>query len=108
MSEIVKAESTLTARYQTTIPDIVRKTLGLEKKDKICYAIQDDGTVAITRSPAINQDPLVDKFLQFLAEDIQQNPQSIQTITPSKIQQIHSLVGNLEVDLSAPLIDEEE
>ena len=108
MSEIVKAESTLTARYQTTIPDIVRKTLGLEKKDKICYVIQDDGTVVITRSPTIHQDPLVERFLQFLADDLQQNPHSIQTIAPSKIQQIHSLVGNLEVDLNAPLNDEEE
>jgi antitoxin PrlF len=108
MNEIVKAESTLTDRYQTTIPDIVRQTLGLEKRDKIQYIIQNDGTVAITRGSAINQDPLVEKFLQFLAQDIQQNPQSIQTITNSKIEHIRSLVGNLEVDLDAPLIDEEE
>jgi antitoxin PrlF len=107
VKEIVKTESTLTARYQTTIPDIVRKTLGLEKRDKICYVIQDDGTVVITRSPTIDQDPLVARFLQFLADDLQQNPPSIQTITPLKIQQIHFLVGNLEVDLNAP-IDEEE
>ncbi|MFM7907200.1 MAG: type II toxin-antitoxin system PrlF family antitoxin, partial [Microcystis sp.] len=28
-------ESTLTDRYQTTIPDSVRKALGLNKRDKI-------------------------------------------------------------------------
>jgi antitoxin PrlF len=108
MNEIVKAESTLTDRYQTTIPDLVRQTLGLEKRDKIRYLIQNDGTVTIARSPALNQDPVVDKFLQFLAQDIQQNPQSIQTITNSQIEHICSLVGNLEVDLNASLVDEEE
>ncbi|MFM6063282.1 MAG: type II toxin-antitoxin system PrlF family antitoxin, partial [Microcystis panniformis] len=36
-------ESTLTDRYQTTIPDSVRKVLGLNKRDKICYNIQPDG-----------------------------------------------------------------
>ncbi|MEY2976080.1 MAG: HtaR suppressor protein, partial [Cyanobacteriota bacterium] len=42
-------ESTLTDRYQTTIPDPVRKALGLNKRDKICYTIQPDGKVWISR-----------------------------------------------------------
>jgi antitoxin PrlF len=106
MSEIVKAESTLTDRYQTTIPDLVRQTLGLQKRDKIRYIIQSDGTVTIARGAAINQDPLVEKFFQFLAEDIQKNPHLIQTITNAKIEHIQALVGNLEVDLDAPLEEE--
>jgi bifunctional DNA-binding transcriptional regulator/antitoxin component of YhaV-PrlF toxin-antitoxin module len=32
MSELIQAESTLTQRYQTTIPYVVRQTLGLEKR----------------------------------------------------------------------------
>ena len=44
MTEILKLESTLTDRYQTTVPDVVRRTLGLEKRDKICYVIGQDGT----------------------------------------------------------------
>lgn len=39
------SESTLTDRYQTTVPESVRKALGLNKRDKICYTIQSDGRV---------------------------------------------------------------
>ncbi len=35
-------ESTLTDHYQTTVPDAVRKALGLNKRDKISHAIQPD------------------------------------------------------------------
>jgi antitoxin PrlF len=56
MTEILQAESTLTDRYQTTIPDIVRKTLGLSKRDKIAYVIKSDGTVTITRSEVTEDD----------------------------------------------------
>ena len=83
MNKIVRAESTLTDRYQTTVPDLVRKTLGLQKRDKICYVIQDDVTVVLTRSSSVNEDPLVAKFLQFIAEDIEQNPQSVRAISSS-------------------------
>lgn len=37
------SESTLTDRYQTTLPDPVRKVLGLSKRDKIQYTIQPNG-----------------------------------------------------------------
>jgi antitoxin PrlF len=40
-----EAESTLTDRYQTTIPDPVRKALHLNKRDKIHYTIQPNGQV---------------------------------------------------------------
>jgi antitoxin PrlF len=32
---VLEAESTLTTRYQTTIPDAVRKVLGLSKHDRL-------------------------------------------------------------------------
>ncbi|WP_051077043.1 type II toxin-antitoxin system PrlF family antitoxin [Scytonema hofmannii] len=43
VTEIICVESSLTDRYQTTVPDAVRKILGLSKRDKICYTIQSDG-----------------------------------------------------------------
>ncbi|NJL52855.1 MAG: hypothetical protein HC930_12730 [Hydrococcus sp. SU_1_0] len=58
MTEKLQAESTLTDRYQTTIPDIVRKTLGLNKWDKIAYVINSDGTITISRSEASKDDPI--------------------------------------------------
>jgi antitoxin PrlF len=99
-------ESTLTDRYQTTVPESVRKSLGLNKRDKICYAIQDDGTVMISRVE--QSDPILDKFLNFLAEDVEKNPQHLTAISPDFVNRVQSLVADVEVDLNVPLLDEDE
>jgi antitoxin PrlF len=39
----IEVESTLTDRYQTTVPVIVRHALGLGKRDKIHYTIRQEG-----------------------------------------------------------------
>lgn len=108
MTEILQAESTLTDRYQTTVPDIVRKALGLGKRDKICYGINADGTVTISRSQESEEDPILNKFLNFLTEDMEQNPQHIQAITRETLNRVTSVVGDVDIDLDAPLSDEDE
>ena len=108
MTEILKVESTLTDRYQTTVPDVVRKALGLSKRDKICYVIHADGSIKISRSEEIESDPILSKFLAFLAQDMEQNPQQIQSIEGETIDEIKSLVADVEIDLDAPLSDEDE
>ena len=108
MTKILQAESTLTDRYQTTVPDIVRKTLGLSKRDKIVYVINSDGTVTITRSDSFENDPVLDKFLDFITQDIEQNPQRIQPMTSKTLDQVRSLVSDMNIDLDAPLSDEDE
>lgn len=100
------AESTLTDRYQTTVPEPVRKALGLSKRDKICYTIQPDGKVLISRVE--QNDPIIDKFLNFLTQDIAKNPQNIQAISSNLLSHVHSLVAEVEIDLDAPLTDEDE
>ena len=108
MTEILKAESSLTDRYQTTVPDLVRKTLGLNKRDKIAYKIDSDGTVTITRSETSPEDPILNKFLDFLAQDMKQNPQHIQPIGLETLKRVQSLVENVEIDLDSSLLDEDE
>jgi antitoxin PrlF len=104
------AESTLTDRYQTTVPEPVRKALGLNKRDKICYTIQANGRVIISRME--QSDPLLGKFLSFLAKDIESNPDRIQKtsqkINSDLVSRAQDLVSGIEVDLEAPLLDEDE
>ena len=100
------AESTLTDRYQTTVPEPVRKALGLSKRDKICYTIQADGGVLISRVE--QDDPIIGKFLNFLAHDIAENPQNIQAISADLLSCVHSLVSEVAIDLDAALADEDE
>jgi antitoxin PrlF len=74
------SESTLTDRYQPTVPAPVRKFLGLGKNDKICYILQPDGTVAISRVTPTESDPILKPFLDLLAQDIEHNPRQLQPI----------------------------
>lgn len=102
------SESTLTDRYQTTVPEHVRKVLGLNKRDKICYTIQPDGQVVISRVDNTESDPLIGKFLNFIAQDIEKNPQHIQAISSDLVSRVQSLVAEVDLDLDAPLSDEDE
>lgn len=102
------SESSLTDRYQTTIPDPVRKVLGLNKRDKIQYTIQSDGQVVISRAENANSDPILGQFLNLLARDMEQNPQQIQAISADLVNRVQSLVADVDINLDASLLDEEE
>ena len=102
------SESTLTDRYQTTVPDPVRKVLGLNKRDRIAYTIGADGQVTISRAEDANNDPLLGQFLDFLATDIQHHPQHVRQVSSDLLGRIRSLVGNVDLDLDLPLAAEDE
>lgn len=102
------SESTLTDRYQTTIPEPVRKSLGLNKRDKICYTIQPDGQVVISRADQTESDPILGDFLDFLARDIAKNPQHLKALSSDLVSRVQSLVSEVDLDLNAPLLDEDE
>ncbi len=102
------SESTLTDRYQTTVPEPVRKALGLNKRDKICYTIQPDGQVVISRADQTESDPILGGFLNFLARDIEKNPQHLKALSSDLVSRVQSLVSEVELALDAPLLDEDE
>ncbi len=63
MASTLESESTLTDRYQTTVPDTVRRALKLGKRDKIHYSIRPDSTVVISRvSQTEEEDPVIRRF----------------------------------------------
>ena len=107
MSPLLYSDSTLTNRYQTTVPNIIRKALRLEKKDKIRYTVQPDGSVIMSRANQAEDDPVLAKFLTFLADDISQNPQNVSAIDSSLLDRVRPLVSAVEIDLDRPLSDED-
>lgn len=107
-SSILVSESTLTERYQTTVPDIVRKALGLKKRGKIRFTVQDNGDVLLSRADAHEEDPVIGQFLEFVAEDMAANPSRITAVGNNLASRIQSLVADVEVDLDSPLSDEDE
>lgn len=107
-NSLLITESTLTDRYQTTVPDAVRKALHLNKREKIRCTIQPDGNVVLSRADKEEADPVLGSFLTFLANDMQDTPQRLKAATPELANRILSLVGDIDVDLDAPLDDEDD
>ncbi len=108
MATPFEVESTLTDRYQTTIPETVRRALRLDKRDKIHYAIRPDGEVLLTRSVTEDDDPVLGQFLGFLARDIAEHPERVQAMDSLLVQRIQSLVGGVDVSLDTPLSVDDE
>lgn len=106
MTKILQAASTLTDRYQTTIPEPVRELLHLNKRDKITYIIEDNGKVLISR--ATEDDPILGQFLYFLANDIKYNPSHVQSFSQTLIDRANKLTFGVEIDLDAPLNEKDE
>jgi len=109
MAATLEVESTLTDRYQTTVPETVRRALKLGKRDKIHYTIRPDGEVVLTRAAsAEGDDPVLGQFLGFLVRDIAKHPDRLQAVDSGFLQRIQSLVGGIEVDLDTPLSEDDE
>lgn len=104
----LETESTLTDRFQTTVPSPVRQALRLGKKDKIKYAIQSDGSVVISRVEPQESDPVLSEFLSFVARDMQAHPEKLEPLSASLRKSVDALVQGVEIDLDAPLLDEDE
>jgi antitoxin PrlF len=109
MVAILEAESTLTERYQTTVPETVRRSLKLGKRDTIRFTIRPDGDVVLTRAlKSDGEDPVMVQFLNFLAHDIAAHPEHLRSIDAGLAQRIQSLVGDTKINLNAPLSAEDE
>src|SRR3569832_518193 len=86
-----EVESTLTDRYQTTVPESVRRALRLGKRDKIHYTIRPSGEVVLSRAEASDgDDPVLLAFLGFLANDIASHPERLQTKNTNNKQRLQS------------------
>ena len=109
MPATLEVESTLTDRYQTTVPETVRRALRLGKRDKIHYTIRPSGEVVLTRAEAPNDDdPVLAQFLGFLARDIASHPGRLQAVDAGLVQRLRSLVGDVEFDPDASLSPDDE
>ncbi len=76
---ILEAESTLTSRYQTTIPDAVRKVLGLGKQDRLLYRVTDTGEVQLAKAKnlASAEDSALLPFLALLDQRLESRPDKV-------------------------------
>jgi antitoxin PrlF len=109
MPATLEVESTLTDRYQTTVPEMVRRSLRLGKRDKVHYSIRPNGEVVLSRAEVSEtDDPVLGQFLGFLSRDIAEHPERLQALDASFVQRMQSLTTGIEVDLDGPLSADDE
>ncbi|TVP62231.1 MAG: hypothetical protein EA343_11485 [Nodularia sp. (in: Bacteria)] len=56
----------------------------------------------------MESDPVLGQFLNFLARDMEKNPQHLKAISSDLVSHVQSLVGEVDLDLDAPLSEEDE
>jgi antitoxin PrlF len=84
-------ESSLTDRYQTTVPARVRKLLGLGKRDKLEWILDESGGVRVSKriqADLEHTDPSVDAWLEFLAKDMAAHPERLIPLTSEMYEDI--------------------
>jgi len=106
---ILEIPATITSRGQTTVPAAIRKMLSLGKRDRVVFRGLADGTVVIAKKEtrADGDDPMIGKFLEFLARDMSNEPAGIRPVAKAQVSRGKALVKGVEVDLDAPLPDDE-
>lgn len=108
MAPIIEAESTLTDRYQTTVPEPVRRALKLSKRDRLHYTVWSTGEVVLARADTPEKDdPALAPFLELLARDLAAHPERVHGLDAAFVRRLKGLVADVDVDLDAPLPDEQ-
>jgi antitoxin PrlF len=109
MSNLRAAESTLTDRYQTTVPEAVRRALHLRKRDKLVFSIRPSGEVVLGKAAStVHTDPALEGFLNLLEQDIRQHPERLQTLDAHLVLHLQNLVRDVHIELNAPLVVNDE
>jgi len=96
-------QSSLTERFQTTIPKGVREALGLRRGDTLAYEVRGEEVVVRRHPEREGDDPALSGFLDLLERDIATNPQRLQRVPDALVQRGRELVDGVEIDLDAAL-----
>ncbi|NMN03886.1 MULTISPECIES: type II toxin-antitoxin system PrlF family antitoxin [unclassified Novosphingobium] len=104
MAELLKEESTITAKGQTTVPKAVRQALGVDYGGRITFFVDDARRVYVEKAIEETSDPVVDRFLEFLARDMADHPdRSIVPLSVAMRERIAALVGDIDVSLDTKI-----
>ena len=100
--------SSLTDRYQTTVPEPVRRALDLHKRDKIRFIEEENGRIYLERVDDADADPALGPFLALIEADILARPGAIRPLTARHLDEIDALIGDDDIDLDAAFVPNED
>ena len=105
MAQLLREDSTITAKGQTTVPKAVRQALGLGSGDRLSFVVDDQRRVYLEKAGSYEaEDPVVTSFLDFLARDMAEHPDaSVLPFPPALRDRIAALVEGIPVDTDAEI-----
>jgi antitoxin PrlF len=105
MEALIKEESTITAKGQTTVPKSVRQALGVDYGGRIAFFVDEQRRVYVQKAEVEETaDPVIDRFLEFLARDMSKHPhQSVFPFPQSLLDRAAALTTGMTVDLDAEI-----
>ncbi len=93
---LIEKKAKITAQGQTTVPAPIRERLGVRPGDTVTFSVNSDGNVILRR--AEEGDPAIGAFLEFLSNDIQQNPAGVRPVTASLERRLRRLIRATVID----------
>ena len=102
MATLVEEISKITAKGQTTVPKAVRQALGVDYGGRIAFRVDRDG-VTVRRADIDDADPAIERFLTFLAHDLERRPEAVTGLSPDLAARIAALTAGVEGDPDAPI-----
>jgi antitoxin PrlF len=97
----------ITERGRITVPAAIRKALGVDKHGTVVFRLSEGDRVTL-KLKGDGQDPVAGKFLEFLANDLINNPASLRPIWAEWLADAQEMVAGVEIDLDQPLSDDGE
>lgn len=95
--------SSVTDRYQTTIPKGVRDALGIRRGDTIAYELSGNRVLLSRQAETPSDDPALLGFLDLLERDIAMHPERLEPLPHALVDRARALVDGVDVDLDARL-----
>jgi antitoxin PrlF len=105
MGALLKEESTITAKGQTTVPKSVRQALGVDYGGRIAFFVDDERRVYVQKAEVEETaDPVIERFLEFLAHDMAKHPEtSVVAFPKALLDRAIALTEGMTVDLDAEI-----
>lgn len=105
MGALLKEESTITAKGQTTVPKSVRQALGVDYGGRIAFVVDEHHRVYVQKADAEEaEDPVVGRFLEFIAQDMVKHPEkSIVSFPQALLDRASALTQGMIVDLDVEI-----
>ena len=78
--------------------------MGVDYGGRIAFFVDDQHRVYVEKATEEASDPVVDRFLEFLAQDMRRYPGTSVAALPANLRdRVVALVGDMDVDLNAEI-----